>query len=121
MTPCWPLRVLIAALLASIGSPGLIMPDTAAAQSDARCFPETNRCLSGRFRQYWEQNGGVAVFGFPVTAARPELNRDTGRVYLTQWFERNRFEWHPEHRGTPHEVLLGQFGRRILAEVDATR
>ena len=34
----------------------------------------------------------------------------------TQYFERARFEYHPENAGTPYEVLLGQFGRRILAD-----
>jgi hypothetical protein len=32
-----------------------------------------------------------------------------------QYFERNRFEWHPEYAGTPSEVLLGLLG------VDAAR
>ena len=27
--------------------------------ADERCFPETNQCIGGRFRQYWEQNGGL--------------------------------------------------------------
>ena len=112
MTPCWPLRILVAALLASIGSTGLLMPGAAAAQSDALCFRETNRCLSGRFRQYWEQNGGLSVFGFPITADRPELNRDTGRVYLTQWFERARFEWHPD-KPAEFTVLLGLLGHEV--------
>jgi hypothetical protein len=32
-----------------------------------------------------------------------------------QYFERARFEHHPEN-SAPNDVLLGQFGRRILAE-----
>ena len=80
------------------------------------CFPNVpgiTECIEGRFRQYWEQNGGLAVFGYPITAARNEVNRDTGQTYLTQWFERNRFELHPEHAGTPFEVQLGQLGRQL--------
>lgn len=30
-----------------------------------------------------------------------------------RYFERARFEYHPEHADTEHEVLLGQFGRAI--------
>ena len=30
-------------------------------------FPETGHYLSGRFRQYWEENGGLYVFGLPLT------------------------------------------------------
>jgi hypothetical protein len=74
-----------------------------------RCFPHTNQCISGRFRQYWEQHGGVAIFGLPIAAARNEVNPDDGRVYLTQWFERARFELHTENQ-PPYDVLLGRLG-----------
>ncbi len=73
------------------------------------CFPQTGQCIEGRFRQYWEQNGGLAVFGYPTTPARLELNPDTGRMHPTQWFERNRFELHPENTA-PYDVLLGRLG-----------
>jgi hypothetical protein len=43
-------------------------PSAAAqAQAKARCFRETGFCISGRIREFWEQNGGLPVFGFPVT------------------------------------------------------
>ena len=100
----WPL--LVAALLLASAWP-LALP--VAAQTDERCFDETRYCVAGRFREYWEQNGGLAVFGFPVSEARQETNRDTGQSYLTQWFERNRFEWHPEN-AAPYDVLLGRLG-----------
>ena len=74
-----------------------------------RCFPETGHCVDGRFRQYWEAHGGLAVFGYPITAAADERNRDTGETYWTQWFERNRFEYHPEN-APPYDVLLGRLG-----------
>lgn len=38
----------------------------ATAQTDQRCFPETRQCVSGPIRAYWERNGGLAVFGFPI-------------------------------------------------------
>ena len=82
------------------------------AQAGRLCFPNVpgiTSCIDGRFREYWEQNGGLAVFGYPVTAAGNEINRDTGESYLTQWFERNRFELHPENR-PPYDVLLGRLG-----------
>ncbi len=41
---------------------------------------------------------------------------EDGNTYLVQYFERARFEYHPEHKGTPYEVQLGQFGRRVLGE-----
>jgi hypothetical protein len=95
-----------AMLLLALVSMPIARPARAA---DQRCFAETKQCISGRFRDYWEQNGGLAVFGFPTTPARDERNRDTGKTYLTQYFERNRFELHPE-KTAPYDVLLGRLG-----------
>jgi hypothetical protein len=33
-----------------------------------------------------------------------------------QYFERNRFEWHPNQRGTPYEVQLGLIGNYFGAK-----
>jgi endonuclease YncB( thermonuclease family) len=74
------------------------------AQADAQCFPETGQCISVALLPAWEASGGLAAIGYPITPARPEVNRDTGRVVLTQWFERNRLELHPT--GT----LFGRLG-----------
>ena len=41
----------------------LTVTPAASAQADQRCFPETGFCISGRIRQFWEQNGGLSVFG----------------------------------------------------------
>ncbi len=62
----------------------------AAAQTDQRCFPETGQCISGPIRSYWERNGGLAVFGFPITAQAEEMVE--GRQLQVQWFERDRLE-----------------------------
>lgn len=78
-----------------------------------RCFRETGHCITGRFRTYWEQNGGLPVFGYPITPAREETNPVTGETRLTQWFERARFELHPEN-APPYDVLLGRLGADLL-------
>jgi hypothetical protein len=31
-----------------------------------------------------------------------------------QYFERNRFEYHPENAGTPYEIQLGLLGGDLL-------
>ncbi len=101
-----PYRMLIAVavLLSSL----LPLTQAAHAQQE-QCYDATNQCIGGRFLQYWQGNGGLSVFGFPISPARQERNRDTGKTYLTQWFERNRFELHPENRA-PFNVLLGLLG-----------
>lgn len=88
----------------------------AAGAEDARCFPETRHCFSGRFETYWDRNGALAVFGLPLTTTADELNRDAGKYYRTQWFERNRFEVHPEN-AAPYDVLLGRLGDDRLRQL----
>ena len=82
----------------------------------ANCYPNTNLCLAGPFRAYFEAHGGVAVNGYPLTEEIAATLED-GRVYQVQYFERSRLGFHPEYAGTPSEILLGQFGRRIVAGV----
>jgi polysaccharide biosynthesis protein PslG len=72
-----------------------------------RCFPETNQCVSGRIREFWEHNGGLPVFGFPTTDQHEELVE--GKPFQVQWFQRNRLELHPENQ-RPYDVLLGRLG-----------
>jgi len=75
-------------------------------------FSETGHNLSGKFKEYWDTHGGLFVHGFPIT--EPVMERSTnGKEYLVQWFERNRFELHPENAGSPYEVLLGVLGRQL--------
>ena len=78
-------------------------------------FPETGHNVGPAFILFWQFNGGLAQFGFPLTEPFEERLED-GTVRTVQYFERARFELHPENAGTPYEVQLGQFGRRILAE-----
>ncbi|HEX5502728.1 MAG TPA: N-acetylmuramoyl-L-alanine amidase [Thermomicrobiales bacterium] len=78
-------------------------------------YPETRHTLRGVFRDYWATYGGLAVFGYPLTEEFSETSAIDGRTYTVQYFERARFEEHPENAGTSYEVLLGQLGRAALA------
>lgn len=77
----------------------------------ARPFPETDYSVDGRFLQFWERNGALPVFGLPVSEQRQE--RGSEGVFEVQWFERERFERHPENRA-PYDVLLGRLGDEAL-------
>ncbi len=87
-------------------------------QSDANCnfYQETGHRLCAGFRTYWQDHGGLWMFGFPISEEFQEKNPDTGQVYTVQYFERARFEYHPEYAGTPYEVLLGRLGAQLYAE-----
>ncbi|HET8631575.1 MAG TPA: class F sortase [Thermomicrobiales bacterium] len=77
-------------------------------------FPETNHTLRGAFLDYWRAHGGLAVFGFPLTEEFQEVSPTNGQTYTVQYFERNRFEYHPENQ-PPYNVLLGLLGDEALA------
>lgn len=82
------------------------VPNTA----DRYYFKDTGHNLAYGFKNFWDKNGTLTVFGFPQTEEFQELNSDTSKVYTVQYFERQRYEYHPENQGTPYEVLLGRLG-----------
>jgi phage tail protein X/uncharacterized membrane protein len=62
--------------------------------SGGRCFEETGKCIDGAIKEYWEQNGGLPVFGFPITHQRQEQVEDLN--LQVQWFQRDRLEIHSD-------------------------
>jgi hypothetical protein len=96
--------VALAALLLS-----LVPAGGALAQSASRCFPETGYCISGPIRAYWERNGGLAVFGYPIGPQQQERVEDW--VGPVQWFQRDRLE---DHSGEGYGVLAGRLGAEVL-------
>ena len=80
---------------------------TASAQSDPRCFPATGQCIAGPIRAYWERNGGLAIFGYPISPLQSETME--GQMLPVQWFERDRLEDHGSVG-----VLAGRLGARFL-------
>ena len=90
-----------------------LLPAAAGAQAAERCFAETGSCISGRIREFWEANGGLAVFGLPLGAQ--EAVQIEGKTYQAQQFERTRLELHPEN-ARPYDVLLGRIGADRLAQ-----
>lgn len=77
---------------------------------DAAYFPETGHYLDGNFKEYWESNGGLQAFGFPLSEPFTEPGLYDGIPRRVQYFERARMEYHEEHAGTQYEILLGHLG-----------
>ncbi len=73
-------------------------------------FKETGHSIGAELQGYWQRNGGIPVFGYPLSEAFDEKSPTDGKTYLVQYFERNRLEYHPENKGTQFEVLLGLLG-----------
>jgi|GEM_PF-3068440 len=86
-------------------------PNQQVSTDSPRKFPETGKTLGGKFRVYWEKNGGLAQQGYPISEEFEEKNDLDGKTYRVQYFERAVFEYHPEKAGTQFEVLLSQLGK----------
>lgn len=98
VVPLLLLSVLVALMPASGG---------VEAQNQDLCFDETEYCITGAIRTYWENNGGLPVFGYPITPLRIETVEDwTGPI---QWFERDRLEDHGDQG-----VMAGRLGAFLL-------
>ena len=93
-----------------------------------REFAQTGRSVCGPFLDYWSSHGlefgdaavsereALALFGLPLTAPRVETN-SSGDSVLTQWFERARFEYHPDNPA-PYRVLLGRLGAEWTGQAE---
>ncbi|RIK45478.1 MAG: hypothetical protein DCC58_06280 [Chloroflexi bacterium] len=79
----------------------------------SRYFPETQHSLSHGFKVFWEQNGGLTSFGYPLSEEWSRIMPD-GRKVVMQVFERARFEWWPDKVGTGEEITLGLLTVEIL-------
>ena len=87
----------------------LVNAMTPAAPIDGCAYHEvTQHNVCEPFAAYWAANGGLANFGYPLT----EEVKYNGQI--VQYFERNRFEYHPDYAGTDDEVMLGHLAREIL-------
>ena len=87
----------------------------------SKTFPETGKTVTGLFLDYWNTHGGLEQQGYPITEAYNEVNDADGQTYITQYFERARFEYHPENGDPKFQVLLGLVGRESLRPQDRQR
>jgi hypothetical protein len=87
-------------------------------------FNETGHAVCGKILTAWRANGlkldsngavseaeSLALFGLPLSDLQTETMAD-GKQYQVQWFERARFELHPENE-FPYNVLLGLLGNEV--------
>jgi hypothetical protein len=66
-------------------------------------FPQTGHTVAPPFFPPWQVQGGLPAFGYPLTDQVAE-----GGLRM-QYFERQRFEHHPEN-APPYHVLFGLIG-----------
>jgi hypothetical protein len=71
-------------------------------------FPQVPYAVAPPFYPYWERQGGLPIFGFPLSKQIVEGG------YRAQYFERQRLESHPEN-AAPYAILLGLVGNEAAA------
>ncbi|RPI30515.1 MAG: hypothetical protein EHM70_13710 [Chloroflexota bacterium] len=69
-----------------------------------RYFDETEHQVCYAFLQFFENNGGIAQFGYPISEIEIQDDR------MIQYFQRARLEWHPE-MPAGQRVTLTDLGR----------
>lgn len=100
------------------------------ATADCKTFAQTQHAVCGRIWEVWRQYGlefdgaagiseaeSLALFGLPLSGVQTERLSD-GKEYQVQWFERARFELHPEN-AAPYDVLFGLLGNETRDHVPA--
>jgi Tol biopolymer transport system component len=103
---------------------------TSQPQEGCLYFEETQQNICGDFLQAWRADGleldneagktvseNLALFGLPISP--PQVEVIEGQDYTVQWFERARFELHPEHE-PPYHVLQGLLGNELRTLLDTT-
>ena len=66
------------------------------AKTEQSFVPETGHNITGQILRYWQANGAIPVFGYPISEAFNERSPTDGKTYQVQYFERQRLEYHPE-------------------------
>jgi hypothetical protein len=69
-----------------------------------RQFAETNQYVCYAFLEFFDAYGGISQFGLPISGIEIHNER------MVQYFQRARFEWHPEYP-SGERVTLTDLGR----------
>ncbi len=109
----WRRRISLVLVALLLGS-GLVFTAPRPTAAAEVCFQQTNQCLEGVFLDYWQNRGGLELLGYPISAKLNEVNPTDQKVYLVQYTERTRLEYHPELVNTPYVVLAGLLGREQM-------
>jgi hypothetical protein len=84
-------------------------------QPDLCFFPETSHAVGGAFLNFWNANGGLEIFGYPISEQIVEVEPGTNRYRVVQYFQRARMELNndPDLVAAGQQVQLGLLGRAL--------
>ncbi len=107
MKPRLRFAVILMTVLVALSPLSTAHPAAAAAPTSVRYFAETGHNIATRIKNFYEANGDVRIFGLPLTDVITENGMQV------QYFERARFELHPELPDA-FFVSLTQVGRGLV-------
>lgn len=84
----------------------LYNPDGAADGARRLFFEETGFWVYGAFLDFFDEHGGLEIFGYPISAPYNE------RGLLVQYFQNARMEWHPQSSSSG-TVELGNLAEEL--------
>jgi len=70
-------------------------------------FPETGHTVAYAFLDFFKANGGIDIFGYPIT----EMYFENGQI--TQYFQRLKLQWQPNDATTT--VVVGNLGEVYIS------
>ncbi len=108
------LKVGIAIALASIVVSVPFAPVQAQGGGNPHYFPESGFAIDPKFVPFFEQHGGLELFGYPIS--RTFIDQGV----LVQYFQHARFEYHPDNP-EPYVVQLGLIGDELHYNQPAVR
>jgi hypothetical protein len=79
---------------------------------------KTNYKIADEFLAFWEQNGGLDIFGYPISG--PENEMIQGKLTRVQFFERARLEYHPDDLNGDR-VKVGVLGTVLYRHLDPAK
>jgi len=88
------------------------VPSVPVSTATSQYFHETGFTVNSPFLDYWRKNGGVAIFGLPITSEENATKWRLDYVGSCQWFERCRLEFHDNGQ----VIMLGRVGAELLAK-----
>ncbi len=81
-------------------------------RAGARYFAQTQHGIVEPFLAYWEQLGGVATLGYPISE-QLQQTLDDGTIHTVQYFERGRVEQHAHIGAAQPDLRLGALGSEL--------
>jgi hypothetical protein len=103
-----PVSHLGAAPEASHDVDAALQPATGLGDDSCVYFIKTFHNVCGPYAQYWQANGGLKIFGYPLTETFIQNGIEM------QYFERTRLEHHPDAWPENFDILQGRLGAEQL-------